>query len=36
MGKLLYFNDDDGKTYEVTKPLLEQLIGDARAKPGPS
>jgi hypothetical protein len=34
MGKLLYFNDDDGKTYEVTRPLREQLIADARAKAG--
>ena len=34
MGKLLYFDDDDGKTYEVTRDALEQMIGDARAKAG--
>lgn len=34
MGKLLYFNEDDGKTYDVSRAALEQMIGDARAKAG--
>ncbi len=34
MSKLLYFNDDDGKWYKVPQDVLEQMIGDARAKAG--
>jgi hypothetical protein len=31
MAKLLYLSDD-GKTYEVTRDVLDQLVADAKAK----